>query len=237
MKFKILLYSFIIISLNVLISCTKDDDGEDHPFQTFTFTFEEGTQGWEAGFSDYPADWEQERFEFDFIHSDLPESISQNGKSLMITGRNISDDLFMFIKREFTGLKPSHTYQLRVQVELASQYPEQSVGIGGSPGASVYLKAGGSTLEPLSITENENKVMNIDKGNQSQGGADMLVLGTIGIPGEDFTYQLIRRDNLNQPINVQTDASGNLWVIIGTDSGFEGTTTLYYNAIEVRLQE
>ncbi len=79
--------------------------------------------------------------------------------------------------------------------------------------------------------------MNIDKGNQSQGGADMLVLSTIGIPGNDFTYQIIRRNNLNQPLNVNSDASGNLWVIIGTDSGFEGTTTLYYNAIEVRLQE
>ncbi|CAN5447057.1 hypothetical protein BH23BAC1_BH23BAC1_06580 [soil metagenome] len=235
MKFRFI-YFPILISFYFL-SCSNNDDQSNHPSQTLTFTFDEGTEGWEAGFSDYPADWEQERFEFDFAHSELPESVSQNGKSLMITGRNLSDDLFMFIKREFKDLKPSHTYQLRVQIELASQYPEQSVGIGGSPGSSVYLKAGGSAIEPLPVTVDGEKVMNIDKGNQSQGGADMLVLSTIGIPGNDFTYQIIRRNNLNQPLNVNSDASGNLWVIIGTDSGFEGTTTLYYNAIEVRLQE
>jgi hypothetical protein len=27
---------------------------------------------------------------------------------------------------------------------------------------------------------------------------------------------------------VKTDADGRLWVVIGTDSGFEGTTEIYY---------
>jgi hypothetical protein len=111
------------------------------------------------------------------------------------------------------------------------------VGIGGSPGASVFLKAGGSTVEPYSIIENGEVIMNIDKGNQSEGGSNMKILGTIGIPGNDFTYQLIKRDNLQSPLSVTSDSNGDLWVIIGTDSGFEGTTTLYYNAVEVRLQE
>lgn len=80
-------------------------------------------------------------------------------------------------------------------------------------------------------------VMNIDKGNQSQGGNDMVVIGNVGIPGDEFSYTLIQRDNMQQPVRVRTDDSGNLWVIIGTDSGFEGTTTLYYNTVEVFLEE
>lgn len=219
----------------VLMSCGKDDDGP--ATQTFTYDFETDNDGWIAGFSDYPADWEEDRFEFEFEHADLPESVNESGKSLFISGRNISDDLFMFLKREITGLKANHEYQVTVEIELASQYPEESVGIGGSPGGSVYLKAGGSTEEPLTVEENGEIRMNIDKGNQSQGGSDMQVLGNIGIPGDVFAYELIQRDNKDQPQQLRSDSEGNLWIIVGTDSGFEGTTTLYYNSITFTLKE
>ncbi len=175
--------------------------------------------------------------EFVFEHADLPTEVNQNSKALRISGRNLSDDLFMFMKKEISGLKPNRTYLLSVQVELASQYPEQSVGIGGSPGASVFVKAGGSTIEPRSVADGDNYRLNLDKGNQAQGGENLVVIGTVGIPGTEFKYRLIERDNLRQPVRVKSDAAGKLWVIVGTDSGFEGTTTLYYNTITVTLQE
>lgn len=227
-----LLLFFLCIGL---ISCKDDDD--DPVRETFTYNFAEGTEGWTADFSDYPADWDETRLEFQFEHTDLPDEVNSNSQSLLISGRNISDDLFMFIKKRITGLKPDHSYRLKIQVELASQYPEESVGIGGSPGASVYLKAGASAIEPKTIVEDSDIRMNIDKGNQSQSGEDMLVLGSIGIPGEEFSYQLIQRDNMQNPLQVQSDAAGDLWVIIGTDSGFEGTTTIFYNSITVNLEE
>jgi hypothetical protein len=34
---------------------------------------------------------------------------------------------------------------------------------------------------------------------------------------------------------VNANASGELWLLVGTDSGFEGTTALYYQRIDVRL--
>ncbi|MEO0332641.1 MAG: hypothetical protein AAF223_13330 [Bacteroidota bacterium] len=62
----------------------------------------------------------------------------------------------------------------------------------------------------------------------------MMVLGTIGTEREDFEYELISRDNWGEePIVVRTDDEGACWLIVGTDSGFEGTTTLYYNRISV----
>lgn len=228
---KYLVYAFLFF----LVACKDDEEATDP--QTFRYDFEEGTEGWTAGFSDYSADWDEDRFEFRFEHSDLPDEADGIANSLEISGRNISDDLFMYIKKQISGLAPDREYLLRVRVELASQYPEDSPGIGGSPGASVYLKAGGSTHEPQTIVEDGMVRMNIDKGNQSQGGNDMVVIGTVGIPGEEFSYTLIQRDNMEQPVRVRTDASGNLWIIIGTDSGFEGTTTLYYNTVEVILEE
>jgi hypothetical protein len=130
----------VLFSLYSILSCNQDDDADNHPYQTYTFTFDDNAEDWEAGFSDYSSDWEVENLEFVYEHSSLPEQVNIKSKSLLISGRNLSDDLFMFIKRKFTGLKPNHSYLIRVQIELASQYPEQSVGIGGSPGASVYSK-------------------------------------------------------------------------------------------------
>lgn len=216
-----------------------DDDGTATPVESFSYTFEESAEGWEGGVADYPADWDTSRLEFRFARTDLPASVNQDGMAMRISGRNISDDLFMFMKKQITGLEPNHTYSVTFQIKLASQYPEQSVGIGGSPGASVYLKAGGSATEPMPVEVDEagnNIRMNIDKGGQSQGGEDMVVLGNVGIPGEDFRYQLIQRDNLQSPVQLTTDSSGSLWLIVGTDSGFEGTTTLYYNTIDVELE-
>lgn len=226
-------FTFIFFILGML-SCDKDNEPLT---QSFTYNFENDTENWEAGFSDYPADWEESRFEFRYEHTALPEEVNENSHSVLISGRNISDDLFMFIKKRISGLKPNQKYLLYVEVELASQYPEESVGIGGSPGGSVYLKAGASATEPEPITEDGEVRMSIDKGNQAQGGEDMQVIGTVGIPGEEFNYQLIQRDNRQNPSEVHSDASGNLWVIVGTDSGFEGITTLFYNRIEVRLEE
>ncbi|MEJ8804366.1 hypothetical protein [Pontibacter sp. H249] len=232
---------FLCCALAVLsFGCNDDDDGGTAmPTESLSYTFEESAEGWAGGFSDYPKDWEESRFEFEFDREALPPGVGENSMAMKLSGRNISDDLFMFMKKQVTGLKPNHTYQVTFQIELASQYPEQSVGIGGSPGASVYLKAGGSATEPIPIEEQgvgNNIRMNIDKGGQSQGGEDMVVLGNVGIAGNTFEYRLINRDNLQNPIEITTDGSGSLWLIVGTDSGFEGTTTLYYNTIEVNLE-
>jgi putative lipoprotein len=37
------------------------------------------------------------------------------------------------------------------------------------------------------------------------------------------------------PLSVTTDASGGMWLIVGTDSGFEGLTALYYSRISYTL--
>ncbi|GAB3202998.1 hypothetical protein ABID22_001185 [Pontibacter aydingkolensis] len=233
-----LLFCYVLAVFS--FGCNDDDDGgAATPSEFFVFTFNQSAEGWEGGFADYPKDWEESRFEFEFDREDLPSGVGENSMAMKLSGRNISDDLFMFMKKQITGLEPNHTYRVTFQIELASQYPEESVGIGGSPGASVYLKAGGATIEPMPVEEQgagNNIRMNIDKGGQSQGGKDMVVLGNVGIPGNAFEYRLINRDNLQNPIEITTDSNGSLWIIVGTDSGFEGTTTLYYNTIEVELE-
>ncbi|GAB3525916.1 hypothetical protein GCM10027443_00520 [Pontibacter brevis] len=230
-------FKLYLLSLLAVLSfgCNKDDEDIPLPAHILLYNFEQNAQGWQGGMADFPKDWDQEKLEFDFAHEFLPAEVNKNGMGMMLSGRNMSDDLFLFMKKKVTGLKPNYTYRATFQVEFASKYPEASFGIGGSPGASVYLKAGGAPVEPMAVEEGDDIQMNIDKGNQAQGGKHMVVLGSIGIPGQEEKYQLVRRNNLLKPVQITTDATGSLWLIVGTDSGFEGTTTLYYNSVEVTL--
>jgi hypothetical protein len=73
--------------------------------------------------------------------------------------------------------------------------------------------------------------MNIDKGNQSVPGVDMGTIGHIGVSDTTTQFTLINRNNTTNLFTIRTDANGEVWVCIGTDSGFEGRTTLYYDQI------
>ena len=101
------------------------------------------------------------------------------------------------------------------------------MGIGGSPGESVYVKAGATTVEPEVITDDEGWLrMNFDKGNQASEGEDMINLGTLDNPNIDphtFTgeeYANMTLYNQDRVFTVTTDSQVSVWVITGTDSGF-----------------
>ncbi len=49
----------------------------------------------------------------------------------------------------------------------------------------------------------------------------------------DFAWAL--KTLTHQGFEVTTGDDGGLWLIVGTDSGFEGETRLYYTTIEVTL--
>ncbi len=200
------------------------------------FNFETGLEGWQVDFSEYPVG--QETFyELGSRSAKLPASTGSTSGAIFVTGNNHSDDLFMFLKRQFTGLKPGATYVATISLRLASQDAAQSVGIGGSPGASVFVKVGASPTEPAKMAQAGQYHFNLDKGNQASDGRDGRTVGDIGISGAGNRYQLIGRSNATKPLTVKTDASGAVWVFVGTDSGFEGSTAVYYDWVNVELKE
>ena len=199
------------------------------------FTFEQTDGGWTGGLADYGKDIDSASIEFKFKRSALPKAIDTTRSGLMLQSHNRSDDMFTFLKRKVTGLQANQTYNVYFEIDLGTSYPENSVGTGGSPGSAVYLKAGASTKEPLKVLEGNFYKFNLDKGNQSEGGKELALLGNIANGLTDYTYKLVRRDNLSKPVEVKTDSDGNLWLCVGTDSGFEGLTILYYDRIKVTL--
>ncbi len=208
-------------------SVLAQDDAE----VTFDYMFESDSEGWTVDFADLPVDNDQSTFELDHGYRALPDGLE--GGSIYVQGHNRSDDLFMFLKRQVGDLRPNATYTVYSSLELATNVPPRTFGIGGSPGESVYVKAGASTVEPKAVEgSNRHLRMNIDKGNQSGGGESMVVLGNVANPEVSGTeYRIKTLDNRGMPLNVETDDEGRVWLIVGTDSGFEGLSVLYYARI------
>ncbi len=208
---------------------------QDGAEAAYDFDFERDAEGWTFGFADLPIDFAQSIFELDHGHRPLPDGLE--GSGIYVQGHNRSDDLFMFLKKQVGGLRPNAAYAVSVSLDLATNVPTATFGIGGSPGESVFVKAGASTVEPLT-EEGRNRYlrMNIDKGNQANGGEDMVVLGNVA-QGEvvNREYRIKTLDNMDLPLSVDTDADGRVWLIVGTDSGFEGLSAFYYSRINYTL--
>ncbi len=224
--------NLFILSTLILSSC--DTEPVLEPVLK-NYNFEDGIQGWLVNFADFPVGQEA-KFELSYGVERLPPSIAGSSSGLRISGNNHSDDLFMFAYVKVNNLVPDQQYSVSVSMDIASNALENAVGIGGSPGGSVFLKFGALNTEPrVIIDDNQYYRTAFDTGSQSQDGEDMKVIGTIGIPGNDSEYTLISRSN-QKDIYVMSNSSGEVFVVIGTDSGFEGNTTIYYDNIRVKLQ-
>jgi hypothetical protein len=204
--------------------------------QTYTFDFSQGDNEFIGGVSDFGVE-QSEQHEFTFDNRPLPSPIEGENAQYM-SGINPSDDLFMYMKRHITGLQPNATYEVTFTVTFASIYPTNAIGVGGPPGEGVTMKAGVTVIEPDTFITQKGEpfiIMNIDKGNQSQPGLDMDTIGHVGVSDTTTVYTIKTNDNVGSPFSFSTDASGEAWVIVGTDSGFEATTSLYYTDVVVEF--
>lgn len=196
------------------------------------YDFNDGQHEWIHGFADYPAGPEDSAlFDLRYAYTDEVIGLKLTKRSVMLSGNNVNRDLFMYLKRRITRLKPDTEYTITFNVDLASNQDLSSYHSAGS----VYLKAGATPWEPKSVVESGSYIMNIDKGNVNAPGADMISLGDIRSPGGNSGYTLVSRNNTmaNLRYVVRTNSNGELWLIIGTDSNLEGTTSVFYSRISV----
>jgi hypothetical protein len=218
------------LSLVALSGCELELLGHD---KAFNFDFNSGTYGWTAGFSDYPAE-NAETYQLESGLRALPGDASRKG--FYLSGINRSDDLFMYMKNQFSGLEPSTKYYARVRLTFLSNAGVACAGVGGAPGESVYLKFGYGDKEP----KQEGYYLNLDKGQQSQSGTQAKVIGNVAAQGaacdgSRFAEKTVQTTS-SERVPVYADGQGRVWVFIGTDSGYEGLTSLYYKNIEIALE-
>jgi hypothetical protein len=215
----------------MLCGCSLSSDDQGIKVFTVESDLTKGRDDWEGDFTGYPASWEDSvEYELKCVYTDVPDNVGPF-KGLMISGNNHGDALFMFIKNKVTGLAPNTDYALVFGVELSC-----NASTGSESPKNVFLKVGASTEEPKKIKAGEDCVFNLDKGSEpGLSGSDMMVLGDLAASTQE--YALIKRNSSNHttPFIVRTNANGELWLVIGTESAYQGETIVYYTGVEVIL--
>lgn len=204
-----------------------------------TYSFDNNNSGFIGGFADLPVgDEVKEFYELEYDYREIPVQ-GEESKGLYLAGNNHSDDLFMYVYKKIgmeEGLKPNTKYLCHLKFDLATNVPEGMSGIGGSPGSSVYVKAGIINREPQTFEEDNYLLLNIDKGNQANSGTEMKSVGNFekidGSSDNSYVYK-----SFEQVMVVESNENGEAWIIMGTDSGFEGKTELYIDNVELNYNE
>jgi hypothetical protein len=194
-----------------------------------TADFNQGIEGWTGGSSDYSAADAPDNVVFEQRALGAPLT----GKGYYVAGHNRSDDLFLYVKKQFGGFVPAASYQVTFTVKFATDVPSGCMGVGGSPGESVWVVGAASDVEPKSVVNNGRSEMNIDRGNQGGGGKAGQVLGTIGNSVTDCGKPVLESKTLKskEALTVKADAEGKLWLLVGIDSGFESASHLTFQSV------
>lgn len=207
---------------------------------TLAYNFDNDLEGFEVAFVDLPVDADVVNlYELNSEYREIPVDGNES-KGLYIAGHNRSDDLFMYCYKNIgkeDGLKPNTKYEMNLNFTMATNIIGGMVGVGGSPGESVFVKAGVVNKEPMPVIDANNYYrLNLDKANQSIGGKDLALLGNIvktdGSMDESYAYK-----NFETKALLETDSEGNAFIVIGLDSGFEGKTEVYLDNIIVKYIE
>jgi hypothetical protein len=192
-----------------------------------SYAFSRGPQGWTAGVADYTPDTAS-LVNFTADVRPLPPSLGSSG--LFMSSRNVSDDVFMYYAGKTEGFVPGATYLATFAVQIASNVGEGCAGVGGQPGEAVSVKAGAASVQPLAVQDASGWLrMNIDKG-LAGGGANAAVLGNIAVGdgcGENSAWRRKQLTSAPDAISVQAASDGSVWLFVGTDSAFEGETSIY----------
>lgn len=210
--------------------------GQSEAFEnTVELSLDAGPGRWTALFADYS---EGMNINAEAQWTTLPAPLSAR-EGWKLAGSNASDDLAMFLTAPVGELMPDTDYSVELEMEFATNAPQDCFGIGGAPGESVFVKLGASGIEPMVIENDGFFELNIDKGIQSNDGQDAVVAGDMAnfqqnCP-EDTEWQLKTVSTEGMEFTTRTDADGTLWVYGGTDSGFEGRTTIYVTKFTARL--
>lgn len=186
---------------------------------------------WTAIYADTAAIHTENDLEWGFGRADLPGNLA--GEGFRLRGKNLSDDMFMAVFRQVDGLEPGMRYTADFTVTFATNALDDQPGAGGSPGSAVGLKAGFADIQPLRVLQGSHYRMNIDHGVQSNSGRDMKLIDTIGLDGEVQRWDL-KTVRGSHAFTARQD--GRAWLVVGTDSGFEGTTEIFLTRVQVRLR-
>ena len=237
----------------IVISCSDSDSTDPllPPAQKqsllLDYSFSESAQGFSIDTADHSVEHPL-NFRIKSEMANLPAPYEFR-KGILFEWSNYSDDMKGYIKKKITGLSKNSQFQVDFKVEVLSSIPEGCLGIGGAPGESVVVAAALLTEEPIKTVESksggqffyEHFYIYIDGIREDLN--DFAQMGHIGlpIPCNDYTLNNpvweIKSLTNNDNFFVTTNSTGEAWVYVSIDSGFEGVSTFYLAELELSIQE
>lgn len=221
-----------------LAACTaqEDDNEAEHVDLLTAFEFANGNQEWKGGISDFPIDY-LDSVVYKINNEAVPNSLTSSGKALNISAVNPHRDLFYYFLRKESGLEPGERYKIDFEFLVYTQ-------LTGKVDGDLYLKLGATNFPPelsprMSGTDKNIELisLNVDKGDtNSASGTDVVNIGSI----KEFTGEkpeVISGNNFDKRIEVVADRQGNVWLIIGVDSGISGQLTFGMAALTVYFRK
>lgn len=199
--------------------------------------FNQGIDGWIPGVADYYDD--DAPSETGYGWSKLPPGTGLSGMGYYLTSHNNSDNVMTYVKRQYGGFVAGAKYQLSFSMSHATDASLDCMGAGGSRGASIYMVVAASGDEPKTVKQaNGEYRMNLDRGNNAESGTQGKVLGQLG--SEELAcmasgWAKVTRQS-DETITVTADKEGKLWIVLGTDSGFESANALYLLSATVNVK-
>ena len=211
------------------------------PPPDFTFDFSDCSGG-----PDTPADESTCDINEAVEIRDLPDGL--DGRGLFVGATNRSDDLFAYVYALVSGADPDTEYMADIELTFATNIPSNCLGVGGPPGESVIVAGAVLSEAPFSVFVDDQpgsppeRVLPLDKvgeGGLGTDGEDIAALGDFATPGEDCDMDdgeyALKTVSDRSPRSVISDSNGNVYVLFGTDSGFEDRTEIYYVSATIEL--
>lgn len=230
---------FGLLGLIVLLgACSAEQELRVY---SFTFPFISSDQGWSGGFANYPSvPVDSIGYHLHAAHDPLAYNINTDSTrmSMYISGNSLNNQLFMFLKRKITGLKPSATYEVMFTVRLASNLPTKQPTTPATLGELTHVRIGAMPEEPV-LTAVDN-VYRITLGEEilDTSGTQLLTIGSVAVTSSTKAYTMITRNNTSATaVRATTNEAGELWLVVGTQGTASGKVTLYYTQIDVLLNQ
>jgi len=231
----------------LLTSCLGDDDSVapdagSEPEFIFSYNFSSGIGEWETGFAEYPLSAE-DTMQIDVDIISAPPELGAGDSLLRLAAIDPVGDLFSFIKLKITGLPAESNFTVLVETEFATLNFD-TLGTVYDGDLPVHVKAGIFETDPLLVASEDSlsvgyafNEFDIDKGNNADAGADMVLLGTLNMPEPQVFTSILRANNNGRELSGSTDADGNMWLLIGTDSEAKMHQAFYYSRVAVLFDE
>lgn len=224
-----------------MVSCLDTSDGTAPQFDVgFIDNFKEGFGNWKGGVADVPVDTLDD-MEFEFVRDTIAEITSRDNNSIRITSNNPQKDAFVFITKQLDSLNPNSRYLIDFNIELKVSLEEDT---SGQFDPKMYFKVGASKTEPDTVHVDANSylgyegyALNLDKGNNKDGGSDIKFLGSMEVPKDNKSPYIASATGTGLNLNITTDADGKFWMIFGIDSEVPFKMSFYFNSINIFLKE